>query len=275
MRSQEQIIGYVLLGVVILGIALAVYNYVVPMIQKSYAKNIVLSAESKLSSLADQISKTSFDFGVSTFQLDIQNSYIEVNPNSIQLKIKSPIQYYSSLTKVPINYEEYIFCPNYTFSLSYSGRICNDNSYINVTINTATNSLTIIDEISGNNITLQLGNYTNVITSRYVFDIVYDGSNIRFIPRYSTGVYGLSSPCIVSAVQLGSDVIYELTCRPVVSLENKICYWIKISPYGVSATQISSKAVLSISYRSYSGVSYISTVCNTVREIYTDISIST
>jgi len=275
MRSQEQIIGYVLLGVVILGIALAVYNYVVPMMQKSYAKNVVLSVESKLSSLADQISKTSFDFGVSTFQLDVQNSYLEINPNSIQLKIKSPIQYYSSSVRVPINYDEYIFCPNYTFSLFYSGRICNDNSYINVTINAATNRFTLIDEITGNNVTLQLGNYTNVITSRYVFDVIYDGSTIRFIPRYSTGIYGISSPCIVSAVQIGEDVIYELVCRPVVNLENRICYWIKVSPYGLSATQISSRATLSISYRSFSDTSYISTVCNIVREIYTDISIST
>jgi len=275
MRSQEQIIGYVLLGAVVLGIALAIYNYVVPMIQKSYAKNIILSAESKLSDFADKISKTSFGFGVSTFQLDIQNSYLEINPNYVQLKIKAPIQYYSSITKVPVNYEEYIFCPNYTFSLSYSGRICNDNSYINVTIDATANKFTIIDEISGNNITLPLTNLTNVITSRYVFDIIYDGSTIKFIPRYPTGIYGLSPPCIVNAVQIGNDVIYELTCRPVVNLENGLCYWIKVFPYSVSATQISTKAVVSIAYRSYSEVSYNSTVCNNVREIYTDLSIST
>jgi len=275
MRAQEQIIGYVLLGAVVLGIALGVYNYVVPMIQKSYAKSIILSAESKLSDFADKISKTSFSFGVSTFQLDIQNSYLEIDPNYVQLKIKAPIQYYSSITKVPINYEEYMFCPNYTFDLSYSGRICNDNSYINVTVNLAAKSFTIIDEISGKRITLPLTNLTNVITSRYIFDIVYDGSTIKFIPRYPTGVYSLSPPCIVNAVQIGSDVIYELTCRPVVNPENKLCYWIKVFPYGVSATQISTKAIVSIAYRSYSDVSYNSTICNNVREIYTDLSIST
>jgi len=275
MRSQEEIIGYVLLGAVVLGIALGVYNYVVPMIQKSYAKNIVLSAESEMSNFAEKISKTAFDFGVSTFQLNLQNSYLEIYPNYVQLKIKVPIQYYSSITQVPINYDEYIFCPNYTFNLSYSGSICNDNSYINVTINATNDSFTIIDGISGNNITLPLTNLTNVITSRYVFDIIYDGSTIKFIPRYPTGVYGLSPPCIVNAIQIGGDVTYELTCRPVVNLENGLCYWIKISPYGVSSTQVSAQTVISIAYRSYSDVSYNSTICNSVREIYTDLSIST
>jgi len=272
-RLQEQIIGYVLLGVIILGAALSIYNYVVPMIQKSYARNLVLSVESKLPSLADQISRTSLDYGVSSFQLDIQNSYLEIYPNNIQLKIKLPVQYYSSLTKVPINYDEYIFCPNYTFDLSYSGRICSENSYINVTINITTNSFTITDEISKSNITLRLGNYTNIITSKYVFDVIYDGSTIKFIPRYPTGVYTLSPPCIVNAFQLEENVIYELICRPVVNLDNKLCYWIKILPYGLSATQISSKAVLTISYRSHSDIPYNSTVCKNVREIYTDVRI--
>ncbi|RIB35463.1 MAG: hypothetical protein BXU00_01720 [Candidatus Nanoclepta minutus] len=274
MRSQEQIVGYVLLGAVVLGVALTVYNYVVPLVQKSYVRNTLSSVESKLSDFADRISKTALDFGVSTFQLDIQNSYFEIDPDLIQLRIKIPIQYYSSIVKVPVNYDEYTYCPNDTFTISYSGKLCSDRSHINITISTG--SFRIIDEISNKSVDLPLGNLNNVITSDYVFDIIYNGTHLRFLPRYPTGYYRTSPPCIINALQLGGEVSYEITCRPIVNMENGQCFWIRLSPYGVSATQITTKIPVVISYRRYYDNSYNSTVCsnNLVREIYVDISIS-
>jgi len=42
MGLQKKIIGYIFLGLVILGITLAVYNYVMLVVQESYSENITL-----------------------------------------------------------------------------------------------------------------------------------------------------------------------------------------------------------------------------------------
>ncbi|MEM1634424.1 MAG: hypothetical protein QW714_01745 [Nanopusillaceae archaeon] len=274
MRYQEQIISYVLLGAVIVGIAIAVYSYVVPMIQKSHVRNLVVYLEKNVNNLADAISSTGLRYGRTSFELEVSNAFLEIRHNLIRLKLNTPLQYYSSFVKVPINYNEISICYNYSFPIitgvNYS--ICFDNSMLNLLFLNNGNMI-IYDNLANNSLILPVGNNINVITSLFVFDINYNGTHVIFIPKYPVGLYGYSPACIANAYQTATDLYYEITCRPLVDLYNKLCYWVIISPYLRSSTTIDRKTSLTINYDSYYDEKYNSTVCDTVRIINLQISI--
>ncbi|MEM4757787.1 MAG: hypothetical protein QW184_01375 [Nanopusillaceae archaeon] len=268
MRSQEQLISYILLGVIIMGISIGVYNYVVPMIQKSYVRNFVTSLEKNLMDLADLISSTGLRYGRATYTLEAPGAKLEIVPDVLKIGIKSTIQYYTSYIRVPINYNEPVVCYNNSFPIIIGSRyfLCSDDNKIEIYILNEKNMI-INDYSSNNSIIIPIRDHKDIITSLFVFDVVYNGTHIIFLAKKPTGYYKISQPCILNVYQIYENIYYEITCRPLVDISTRQCYWIRILPYQRSSMTLENKVTISISYNYYNDVIIYSTICDRVRFI--------
>lgn len=278
MKNQSDILGYMLLGIVVTAIAIGVYLWGAPLIQKSALRAQVNNMEGQLSSLADSIEQVGFNGGEKYITISgNQMSSGTLTGSEIFVDINYGSQYYAKLPyPIPINYNGYYPCNqsniilipssgyNSTDLCGYPGLY----AYVNST------DFIIYDPIVGENFTFSNQNYQYLITSIYTFKVLYNGNSITFIPLYNSGIYGYSEypACIVDGVTVGTTVDYTVQCRPLYDLSSEVCHWIQMQVLGSST---SNSITYNIVYKGSSlSTNVYSTVCNEVKYYYLDVYIS-
>jgi len=280
-RSQAQIVGYIALAAAITGIAIGVYFWGTPIVQKNTVTSSINSIENSLTQLAKTIEDSGMK-GISQSYTMSYNGQLNIEPNKISLSINIPIALYTTnLHFIPINYKYLFMCDKNT--TVYSGQsiyLCGNKQLI-ATLSGGV--LTINDTFYGKSIQLPAnGYYHNIIAQVYVFDIKCDGTKCRFFWKNNIGYTGVESTpaCTVNAYvypfQKGENVNYVISCRPVLDPETHKCIWIQIQPTGASSVSGSGSVTFSINYDSSKLVDYSkkSTVCKYMEYRTVDISLS-
>ena len=279
MKLQSQLISYLLLGLIVVGLSVGIYEWGVPLIQKSQIKSTVDNIQSQLTSLAEAIPSVVQSRGSQTVTSNLPKGSLSIYNNLIQYSFQTPVTYYNpSISVVPINYNVYIPCSvNNTISVPSSGynsiQLCGIPNLI-VKVN-STNI--IIQDINNNTLILPLVSTNNVITQYFDFNINVQNNIVSFIPQYNTGIAGVSyyPECLLSATQLGGIIQYQITCRPMYNPQNRQCEWIIIQPTGQTSTVTNGNSV-NINLQ-YNGLDIInnpnSTVCNQLVYYYVQASI--
>jgi len=279
MKLQSQLISYLLLGVIIVGLSVGVYEWGVPLIQKSQIRSTVNDIQSQLTSLAEAIPSVVQSRGSQTVTLNLPKGSLSIYNNLIQYSFQSPTIYYNpSISVITINYNEYIPCNvNNSISIPSSGynsiQLCGIPNFI-VEVNS---SNIIIQDVNNNTLILPLTSTNNVITQYFDFNIKVQNNNVVFIPQYNTGIEGSPSypECLLSATQLSGVIQYQITCRPMYNPQNRQCEWIIIEPTGQTSTTTNGNSI-NINLQ-YNGLNIInnpnSTVCNQLVYYYVQASI--
>jgi len=279
MKLQSQLISYLLLGVIIVGLSIGVYEWGVPLIQKSQIRSTVNDIQSQLTSLAEAIPSVVQSRGSQTVTLNLPKGSLSIYNNLIQYSFQSPTIYYNpSISVITINYNEYIPCNvNNSISIPSSGynsiQLCGIPNFI-VEVNS---SNIIIQDVNNNTLILPLTSTNNVITQYFDFNIKVQNNNVLFIPQYNTGIEGSPSypECLLSATQLSGVIQYQITCRPMYNPQNRQCEWIIIEPTGQTSTTTNGNSI-NINLQ-YNGLNIInnpnSTVCNQLVYYYVQASI--
>jgi len=278
MKLQSQLISYLLLGVIVVGLSIGVYEWGVPLIQKSQIKSTVDNIQNQLTPLAEAISSVVQSRGTQTVTLNLPKGSINIYNNLIQYSFQAPVIYYNpSISVVPINYNIYIPCNvNNTISIPSSGynsiQLCGIPNLI-VKVNS---SNIIIQDVNNNTLILPLAS-SNVITQYFDFNINVQNNNVLFVPQYNTGVSGVSyyPECLLSAAQLSGIIQYQISCRPMYNPQNGQCEWIIIEPTGqTSATTNGNSVNINLQYQGLNIVNNPnSTVCNQLVYYYVQASI--
>jgi len=279
MKLQSQLVSYLLLGVIVVGLSIGVYEWGVPLIQKSQIRSTVNDIQSQLTSLAEAIPSVVQSRGSQTVTLNLPKGSLSIYNNLIQYSFQSPTIYYNpSISVITINYNEYIPCNvNNSISIPSSGynsiQLCGIPNFI-VEVNS---SNIIIQDVNNNTLILPLTSTNNVITQYFDFNIKVQNNNVLFIPQYNTGIAGLSyyPECLLSATQLSGVIQYQITCRPMYNPQNGQCEWIIIEPTGQTSTTTNGNSI-NINLQ-YNGLNIInnpnSTVCNQLVYYYVQASI--
>jgi len=278
MKLQSQLISYLLLGVIVVGLSIGVYEWGVPLIQKSQIKSTVDNIQNQLTPLAEAISSVVQSRGTQTVTLNLPKGSINIYNNLIQYSFQAPVIYYNpSISVVPINYNIYIPCNvNNTISIPSSGynsiQLCGIPNLI-VKVNS---SNIIIQDVNNNTLILPLAS-SNVITQYFDFNINVQNNNVLFVPQYNTGISGVSyyPECLLSAAQLSGLIQYQISCRPMYNPQNGQCEWIIIEPTGqTSATTNGNSVNINLQYQGLNIVNNPnSTVCNQLVYYYVQASI--
>jgi len=279
MKLQSQLISYLLLGLIVVGLSVGIYEWGVPLIQKSQIKSTVDNIQSQLTSLAEAIPSVVQSRGSQTVTSNLPKGSLSIYNNLIQYSFQTPVTYYNpSISVVPINYNVYIPCSvNNTISVPSSGynsiQLCGIPNLI-VKVN-STNI--IIQDINNNTLILPLVSTNNVITQYFDFNINVQNNIVSFIPQYNTGIAGVSyyPECLLSATQLGGIIQYQITCRPMYNPQNRQCEWIIIQPTGQTSAVTNGNSI-NINLQ-YNGLNVInnpnSTVCNQLVYYYVQASV--
>ena len=279
MKLQSQLISYLLLGAIVVGLSLGVYEWGVPLIQKSQIKSTVDNVQNQLTPLAEAISSVVQSRGTQTVTLNLPKGSISIYNNLIQYSFQAPVIYYNpSISVVPINYyKTYIPCnANNTISIPSSGYNSIQLCGIPNLIAEVNSSNIIIQDVNNNTLILPLAN-SNVITQYFDFNINVQNNNVLFVPQYNTGVSGVSyyPECLLSATQLSGIIQYQISCRPMYNPQNGQCEWIIIEPTGqTSATTNGNSVNINLQYQGLNIVNNPnSTVCNQLVYYYVQASI--
>jgi hypothetical protein len=279
MKLQSQLISYLLLGLIVVGLSVGIYEWGVPLIQKSQIKSTVDNIQSQLTSLAEAIPSVVQSRGSQTVTSNLPKGSLSIYNNLIQYSFQTPVTYYNpSISVVPINYNVYIPCSvNNTISVPSSGynsiQLCGIPNLI-VKVN-STNI--IIQDINNNTLILPLVSTNNVITQYFDFNINVQNNIVSFIPQYNTGISGVPyyPECLLSATQLSGIIQYQITCRPMYNPQNRQCEWIIIQPTGQTSMVTNGNSV-NINLQ-YNGLNIInnpnSTVCNQLVYYYVQASV--
>lgn len=280
-KLQSQFISYILLGLIIVGIASGLYLWGIPVVQKNTINSQIQNIQDQFISLAQSIQNVGINGGQVSINLYIPQGSLIANPNKIEYTIQIPnsnTYYNPSLKEVPINYEVYYPCSgNNSLSVGEKINLCN---YPGLYAYMNSNYIIVNDSIYNSSVIIPLSNLENspsgllLITSGYVFNVELLNKNVLFIPLYNTGIYGNPNypACIVNAVQQGNIIEYTLQCRPLYDQENGICYWIQIQPQGTSS--LTGNGIAQISYQGATiSNQYLSTICKVVEIKTVDISL--
>ncbi len=273
MKYQSSLISYILLGVVIVGIAIGVYNWGVPMLQKSQMNTVISGINSQFSTLAEDIYSVGSTRSSKTTTLSLPTGTFTISSNKIVFTFSSPVTYYNpNIPVIPINYGFFISCTsNLTVNPGQTINLCG-LPYIKAYHN---GSYIILTDMNNVSIQLPLTNINDIITSAYVFNMIVNGSTVTFIPLYNSGIEGVTyfPPCIVSASQTENIIEYKVSCRPLYDIDTKVCKWYIIKPVGqTSSTGGNFRLSLQYNTEEISPTQY-STVCNQIHKIYIGVSI--
>ena len=278
MKLQSQLISYLLLGVIVVGLSIGVYEWGIPLIQKSQIRSTVDNVQNQLTPLAEAISSVVQSRGTQTVTLNLPKGSISIYNNLIQYSFQAPVIYYNpSISVVPINYNIYIPCNvNNTISIPSSGYNSIQLCGIPNLIAEVNSSNIIIQDVNNNTLILPLAN-SNIITQYFDFNIKVQNNNVLFVPQYNTGVSGVSyyPECLLSAAQLSGIIQYQISCRPMYNPQNGQCEWIIIEPTGqTSATTNGNSVNINLQYQGLNIVNNPnSTVCNQLVYYYVQASI--
>ena len=278
MKLQSQLISYLLLGVIVVGLSIGVYEWGIPLIQKSQIRSTVDNVQNQLTPLAEAISSVVQSRGTQTVTLNLPKGSISIYDNLIQYSFQVPLIYYNpSISVVPINYNIYIPCNvNNTISIPSSGYNSIQLCGIPNLIAEVNSSNIIIQDVNNNTLILPLAS-SNVITQYFDFNIKVQNNNVLFVPQYNTGVSGVSyyPECLLSATQLSGIIQYQISCRPMYNPQNGQCEWIIIEPTGqTSATTNGNSVNINLQYQGLNIVNNPnSTVCNQLVYYYVQASI--
>jgi len=278
MKLQSQLISYLLLGAIVVGLSMGVYEWGVPLIQKSQIRSTVDNVQNQLTPLAEAISSVVQSRGTQTVTLNLPKGSISIYDNLIQYSFQVPLIYYNpSISVVPINYKTYIPCNvNNTISIPSSGYNSIQLCGIPNLIAEVNSSNIIIQDVNNNTLILPLAN-SNIITQYFDFNINVQNNNVLFVPQYNTGVSGVSyyPECLLSATQLSGIIQYQISCRPMYNPQNGQCEWIIIEPTGqTSATTNGNSVNINLQYQGLNIVNNPnSTVCNQLVYYYVQASI--
>jgi len=278
MKLQSQLISYLLLGVIVVGLSIGVYEWGIPLIQKSQIRSTVDNVQNQLTPLAEAISSVVQSRGTQTVTLNLPKGSISIYDNLIQYSFQVPLIYYNpSISVVPINYNIYIPCNvNNTISIPSSGYNSIQLCGIPNLIAEVNSSNIIIQDVNNNTLILPLAS-SNVITQYFDFNIKVQNNNVLFVPQYNTGVSGVSyyPECLLSAAQLSGIIQYQISCRPMYNPQNGQCEWIIIEPTGQTSTTTNGNSVnINLQYQGLNIVNNPnSTVCNQLVYYYVQASI--
>ena len=278
MKLQSQLISYLLLGVIVVGLSIGVYEWGIPLIQKSQIRSTVDNVQNQLTPLAEAISSVVQSRGTQTVTLNLPKGSISIYDNLIQYSFQVPLIYYNpSISVVPINYNIYIPCNvNNTISIPSSGYNSIQLCGISNLIAEVNSSNIIIQDVNNNTLILPLAN-SNIITQYFDFNINVQNNNVLFVPQYNTGVSGVSyyPECLLSAAQLSGIIQYQISCRPMYNPQNGQCEWIIIEPTGQTSTTTNGNSVnINLQYQGLNIVNNPnSTVCNQLVYYYVQASI--
>ena len=278
MKLQSQLISYLLLGVIVVGLSIGVYEWGIPLIQKSQIRSTVDNVQNQLTPLAEAISSVVQSRGTQTVTLNLPKGSISIYDNLIQYSFQVPLIYYNpSISVVPINYNIYIPCNvNNTISIPSSGYNSIQLCGISNLIAEVNSSNIIIQDVNNNTLILPLAN-SNIITQYFDFNINVQNNNVLFVPQYNTGVSGVSyyPECLLSATQLSGIIQYQISCRPMYNPQNGQCEWIIIEPTGQTSTTTNGNSVnINLQYQGLNIVNNPnSTVCNQLVYYYVQASI--
>jgi len=279
MKLQSQLVSYLLLGLIVVGLSVGIYEWGLPLIQKSQLGSTVNSIQGQLTSLAEAISSVAQSRGSQTITLNLPKGSLNIYNNLIQYSFQAPVIYYNpTISVVPINYNIYIPCSvNNTISVPSSGynsiQLCGIPNLI-VKVNS---SNIIIQDVNNNTLILPLVSTNNVITQYFVFNINVQNNNVSFIPQYNTGISGLSyyPECLLSAAQLSGIIQYQVACRPMYNPQTGQCEWIIIEPTGQTSTITNGNSVnVNLQYKGLNVINNPnSTVCNQLVYYYVQASV--
>ena len=275
MKLQANLISYLLLGLVIVGISIGVYEWGIPLLQKSQIKSTISNVQSELITLANSIQSVGENKGSQTVTLSLPSGSLNIYNNLIQYSLNVPTLYYNpNIPVIPINYNIYTPCNyNNTLTLGQQIELCGIPGLYAY----ANSTNIVITDVNNNTLVLPLENINNVITQYFVFNIRVNGNEVQFIPQYNTGIVGSSfyPACLVTAAQSGKIINYQISCRPLYNPQTGQCTWIVIQPFGQTGMTIQASANVNINLQ-YSGLSIInnpeSTICNQL--IYINVSAS-
>jgi len=279
MKLQSHLIGYLLLGVIIVGLAIGVYEWGIPLIQKSQIRSTVDNIQNQLATLADAISSVVQSRGSQTITLTLPRGSLDIYDNLIQYSFQTPVNYYNPfISVIPINYNIYIPCNvNNTVSVPLSGynsvQLCGIPNLI-VKVNS---SNIIIQDINNNTLILPLASTKNVITQYFDFDIVVQNDVVSFIPRRNVGISGVPyyPRCLLSATQLSGIIQYQIECRPMYNPQNGQCELIIIEPVSQTSVNTNGNTVnVNLQYKRLETINNPnSTVCKQLVYYYVQASV--
>jgi hypothetical protein len=279
MKLQSQLIGYLLLGLIVVSLSIGIYEWGIPLIQKSQIRSTINDIQNQLTSLAEAIPSVVQSRGSQTVTLNLPKGSLSIYNNLIQYSFQSPVIYYNpSISVVTINYNAYIPCDvNNSIPIPSSGynsiQLCGIPNLI-VKVNS---SNIIIQDVNNNTLILPLVSTNNVITQYFDFNINVQNNSVSFIPQYNTGISGLSyyPECLLSAAQLSGIIQYQVACRPMYNPQTGQCEWIIIEPTGQTSTTTNGNSI-NVNLQ-YNGLSIVnnpnSTVCNQLVYYYVEASI--
>lgn len=273
MKNQQNFIGYILLGVIVVGVAISVYMWGIPIVQKSSYRAQINAIESQISDLANSISSAAFEgtsktYTISGSKMNVYSS----EKNRLEISVDIGTRYYLTTAEIPINYNIFIRCDPAHTIVPIGGSEENLCGYTGLRVTTNSTHFKIYDPIIGKEKVFPLGNYEMLITSIYTFKVSYDGSSIKFTPTALTGIYGDKNypPCIINALQTENIITYKLQCRPLFSFERDECYLVE--PYYNGASS-GNKIGFSIIYKESRVNQTYSTVCSSLRIYKVDVNI--
>jgi hypothetical protein len=279
MKLQSQLISYLLLGIIVVGLSIGIYEWGIPLIQKSQIRSTVNNIQNQLNSLAEAIQFVVQSKGTQTVTLNLPKGSLSIYNNLIQYSFQTPVIYYNpSISIVPINYNIYIPCNvNNTISIPSSGYNSIQLCGIPNLIAKVNSSNIIIQDINNNTLVLPLANANDVITQYFDFNINVQNNIVSFIPQYNTGIAGVSyyPKCLLSASQLSGIIQYQISCRPMYNPQNGQCEWIIIEPTGQTSVTINVNSInINLQYKGLNVISNPnSTVCKQLVYYYVQASI--
>jgi hypothetical protein len=279
MKLQSHLIGYLLLGVIIVGLSIGIYEWGIPLIQKSQIRSTVDNIQNQLTTLADAIPSVVQSRGSQTITLTLPKGSLSIYDNLIQYSFQTPVNYYNpSISVIPINYNIYIPCNvNNTVSVPLSGynsiQLCGISNLI-VKVNS---SNIIIQDINNNTLILPLASTKNVITQYFNFNIIVQNNVVSFIPQHNVGISSVSHypKCLLSATQLSGIIQYQIECRPMYNPQNGQCEFIVIEPVGQTSVNTNGNTVnVNLQYKRLETINNPnSTVCKQLVYYYVQASV--
>ena len=276
MKIQANLISYILLGLVIIGVSIGVYEWGIPILQKSQIRSTIINIQNQLTDLANSIQSVGESKGSQIVTLSLPTGSLNIYNNLIQYSFNSPTIYYNpNVLAIPINYNIYLPCNvNNTLTINQPPmELCGIPGMLAY----ANSTNIVIEDVNNNTLVLPLQNIDNVITQYYVFDIKVSGDTVQFVPEYNTGIAGSSlyPACLVTASQFNNIINYQISCRPLLNIQTGQCTWIVINPTGQTGinTQVSTNINVNLQYSGLTIVNNpLSTVCNQL--IYINVSVS-
>ncbi len=279
MKLQSHLIGYLLLGAIIVGLAIGIYEWGIPLIQKSQIRSTVDNVQNQLATLADALSSVVQSRGSQTVTLTLPKGSLSIYDNLIQYSFQTPVNYYNpSISVIPINYNIYIPCNvNNTVSVPLSGynsiQLCGIPNLI-VKVNS---SNIIIQDINNNTLILPLVSTKNVITQYFNFNIIVQNNVVSFIPQHNVGLSGVPHypKCLLSATQLSGIIQYQIECRPMYNPQNGQCELIIIEPVGQTSVNTNGNSVnVNLQYKRLETINNPnSTICKQLVYYYVQASV--